>query len=181
MTHSNVLTLEQPLHLSSGRSWLVEGAFIGTTVLLPIVAHALGLSVLVALPMFWGVMLAGVVYGWPGGLVAALLSPSVNFLLTGMPVLAILPVMTLELLAYGTIPALLRDRVGRGGLFLSTAIGVVVGRLLLFLGFVLFIGDLAAVPQWAGARVLPGIPAQLVQIAAVPILGSMIVRAIRRD
>lgn len=181
MTNNAILTIERPLSLRNGLAWLVQAVFLGTTILLPIAAHAFGWSVFVALPMFWGVMLAGVVYGWQGGLAIALLSPIVNYFLTGMPVLSILPLMTVELVAYGTLPSLLRDRVFRGNLFISTAVAIVIGRVLIMAGFVLFLGGIAGLPQWATARLLPGVPTQLVQIFGVPIAGSMLIRGIRKD
>jgi hypothetical protein len=57
------------------------------------------------------VILAGAYkFGWKTGLLAALLSPTVNHLLTGMPAWSILPVMTMKLAVLALVAGLVAQR-----------------------------------------------------------------------
>jgi hypothetical protein len=53
------------------------------------------------------VILAGAYkFGWKTGLLAAVLSPLVNHLITGMPAMAVMPVMTLKLVVLALVAGL---------------------------------------------------------------------------
>lgn len=179
MNNTLILRNERPLKLQGLSAWFLEIAFIATTILLPIAAHMLGWPVFIALPMFWGVMLSGVVFGWKAGLLVGALSPGLNFLLTGMPIAPLVPIMTVELAIYGALPSLLRDRLFRGNLYLGMAGAMVAGRLFLLGGFMAFLGGPQGVPGWFSGQFLPGIPVQLLQIVLVPVIGAAIIRARR--
>lgn len=186
--YSNVIVGTQPVPLTGVQNWAVHAAMVGSTILLPMVAHSFGWPVLSLLPMFWGVLLAGIVYGWSGGLLAAIAAPLLNNAFTGMPVPAILPAMIVELIAYGTIPALLtRPRIGattRDKRFsiptpLALIVALVVGRLTLVLIWSFTVGSVAGIERFATTRLIPGIPVQLLQVILVPIIAEMIKKALR--
>lgn len=63
----------------------------------------------ILLPMHLPVMLVGALAGPVAGMAAGLLSPLVSFALTGMPALAALPFMCIELLTYGLIAGALSE------------------------------------------------------------------------
>ena len=57
------------------------------------------------------VILAGAYkFGWKTGLLAALLSPTVNHLITGMPAMEVLPVMTMKLAVLALVAGLAAQR-----------------------------------------------------------------------
>lgn len=188
--YSNVIVGTQPVPLTGVRNWTVHAAMVGSTILLPMVAHSFGWPVLSLLPMFWGVLLAGLVYGWTGGLLAAIAAPLMNNALTGMPILPILPAMIVELIAYGTIPALLA-RAGsdttqgekRSSIPTPFAllVALVVGRVALVVVWSLTVGSVAGIGRFAAMRLMPGIPVQLLQVVLVPVIAEMIKTALRPD
>lgn len=59
------------------------------------------------LPMHLPILLVGLLAGPWAGLVAGLLAPAVSFALSGMPVLASLPFMMIEVMGYGLFAGLL--------------------------------------------------------------------------
>ena len=71
-----------------------------------------------------------------------LLAPGVSFAITGFPVAAVLPAMTVELAVYGLLTGLLVDRT-RLGRFASVALALVAGRLV-FIAAAVLTGYLSA-------------------------------------
>lgn len=97
------------------RKALMTAVMVGVAVILPQVCHLLGGQLglgsqlgEVLLPMHLPVMLAGLLWGPYVGLACGMLSPVVSFALTGMPGVALLPFMTVELAVYGLVAGLLR-------------------------------------------------------------------------
>lgn len=181
MTTATIIRSERPAAFVGVPAVLVETVFVAATVLMPIAAHTFGWPVFVVLPMFWGVMLSGVVFGWKVGLVVGAVSPVLNFVLTGMPVAPLVPIMTVELAVYGALPALLAQKVFRGNLYPGMAISMIVGRLVVLAGFIMFLGGSEGLPGWLSMQFLPGLPMQAAQVLLVPVIGGMIIRALRRD
>lgn len=60
------------------------------------------------LPMHFPIMLVGLLAGPYAGAIAGLLGPACSFVLSGMPMVAVLPFMMVELCAYGISAGLLR-------------------------------------------------------------------------
>ena len=82
------------------------------TVLFPFLIHALPLSVAapigaILVPMFYAPLLALFLFHPVVGLVAALLDPWLNYVLLGQPAVAIVPVLTFELLVFSLVTLLL--------------------------------------------------------------------------
>lgn len=71
------------------------------------------------LPMHLPIIFVGLIAGPAVGAIAGAAAPLVSFLLSGMPMLAMLPLMMVELCAYGTVAGLLRGiklpSLGEGG------------------------------------------------------------------
>ena len=61
------------------------------------------------LPMHLPIIFVGLIAGPAVGAIAGAAAPLVSFLLSGMPMLAMLPLMMIELCAYGLIAGLLRS------------------------------------------------------------------------
>ncbi len=181
MTMATIVRSERPLSFAGARAFLLEGIFIAATVAAPLAAHALGWPVFRVLPMFWGVMLAGAVYGWKAGLIAGLTAPVLNHLLTGMPALPMVPLMAIELALYGALPAILASKALRGNLYLAMAVAGVAGRMVIVGGFLLFLGGSSALPGFLASSVIPGVPMQIVQVLTVPVIAGAIVRSAGRS
>ena len=152
-----------------------EAAFILLTVvgavLLPQIFHAAGVLLGVGgklgqifLPMYLPVLIIGFYRGPVSGAIAGLLAPLVSFAITEMPTAALLPFITLELIATGAIagalsnakyPAVLR--------VLSVQVAAKAVRLVaLALSLYITSGTLSASALFAGiVASLPGIILQL--------------------
>jgi hypothetical protein len=163
------------------RALLFQALLICAAVVLPAVAHLSGAPVRILLPMHWPVLLAGLVYGWRGGGAVGLLAPGVSFAITGFPVAAVLPAMTVELAVYGLLTGLLVDRT-RLGRFVSVALALAAGRLA-FIAVAILTGYLATgFTDYLWAALVPGLPVAVAQVVALPPLArSWVTREERRD
>ena len=97
------------------RKALLTSLTVSIAVILPQICHLLGGQLGLGsqlgemlLPMHLPVMLAGMLWGPWAGFACGLISPIVSFALTGMPGVALLPFMTVELAVYGLSAGLLR-------------------------------------------------------------------------
>lgn len=155
-----------------------EGVFIACALFLPALFHWLSLPALIFLPMFWTVMLAGLVYGWVAGAVAGLASPLISFLISGMPPLFVLPAMTVEVALYGLVIGLLRQRAGLNSV-VSIFAAILVGRVAL-VSLLLFTTSMpfAAIIE---ARIVPGLIGQGLQLILLPAIAAALSRALKDD
>ena len=79
------------------KTYLWAMVFVACNLVLPQVFHLIPQGGIIFSPLSLVILAGAYKLGWKTGLLAALLSPLVNHLLTGMPVMAVLPVMTLKL------------------------------------------------------------------------------------
>ncbi|MBP1662931.1 MAG: hypothetical protein H6Q19_71 [Bacteroidetes bacterium] len=79
------------LKLSNARTYLFAVLFIAGNLLLPQLAHLIPGGGLIFLPIYFFTLIGAYKYGINVGLLTAVLSPLVNSMLFGMPVLAVLP------------------------------------------------------------------------------------------
>ncbi len=136
---------------------------------LPAAFHRLGLPVRLLLPMHWPVLLAGLVYGWRSGALVGAACPALSFALSGWPLPAVLPAMTLELVIYGAVAGALRERAGWNR-FAATAAAILAGRAI-FLATAIATGWTGPdIPRYLGTAMAPGLAAALLQIALLPLL-----------
>ena len=75
------------------------------------------------LPMHLPIIFVGLIAGPAAGAIAGAAAPLASFLLSGMPMLAMLPLMMVELFAYGLVAGLLRE------VKLPSLVKVVIGQL----------------------------------------------------
>ena len=155
---TEAITTNAVLPWAGWRPWAAQAGFISAALLLPTVCHLTGWPVRWLLPMHWPIILAGLVYGWRGGLAVGLLAPLSNYLLTGYPLPIKLLPMTMELAIYGGLTGWLRERGWSS--YLATATALVAGRVA-FLTVILSFGATDGLGFWqfAGAAMLPGLAA----------------------
>jgi len=99
--------------------------FLALALLLPMITHRLGLNFRIAQPMHWMILFAGLTYGPISGLLMGISVPVASFLISGMPLPVMLPLMIPELAVYGLVAGLLKRRVTSFG---SLAIALIAGR-----------------------------------------------------
>lgn len=146
-----------------------QTALVALAIALPSLAHLSGLPVRQLLPMHWPVIIAGLVYGWRGGLLVGLVSPGLSFLISSMPYPPMIAPMTIELACYGAVAGLCREQFKLSG-FVSTAIALIAGRIA-FLAIVFSAGSVSqSFVPYLQAAMLPGLIAAAVQIIALPFI-----------
>ena len=79
--------------LRTAKSYFFASAFISGNLLLPQLAHLVPNGGFMFLPIYFFTLIAAYKYGIKVGLMTAILSPLINSLLFGMPLLALLPVI----------------------------------------------------------------------------------------
>ena len=175
------------------RSYLLTLIFVLCDMLVPRLFHQFHLAGPTFLPMHIFILMAGLMFGWRAGLIVGLFTPLASYVVSGMPMLHILPQTAVELAVYGFASGILREKhnlrviwsllgamaAGRIALGLATMlIYLVVGQSESFLG-----------PEanpfmvvWTVVRQgWPGIVIQLVLIPVVIWLTSGLLRAAKRD
>jgi len=140
--------------------------FVVLAVALPQLVHLTGGSDLgrTLLPMQLPVIMCGLILGGFYGFFAGTSAALVSFLLTGMPNVTILPIIALEISAYGFVAGLLNSR--KINVFLTLATALFVGRLLVFWYTVLFTPMKSYVFDAAAAGYI-GI---IIQIVLIPVI-----------
>lgn len=116
------------------------------------------------LPMPFFVLAAGLLLGWRAGLATGLFSPIISFLLSGMPMLAILPIITVQLSVYGFLAGMLKEKYNG---FLSVAGAIVFGLILTGVAVLIFSKMNAAAHIMNAVR--DGWPGIAIQLVALPL------------
>ena len=112
--------------LSLGTKTAATLLAIVAAVVLPQLFHVSGQGTMLGvafLPMHLPIIFVGLIAGPAVGAIAGAAAPLVSFLLSGMPMLAMLPLMMVELCAYGLVAGLLR------GIKLPSLAKVVIAQL----------------------------------------------------
>ena len=90
------------------RTWMFTILFIAGNLLLPQLCHFIPNGGLIVLPIYFFTLIAAYKFGLKVGLLTAVLSPLVNSLLFGMPIVAMLPIILVKsvlLAVFATIVA----------------------------------------------------------------------------
>ena len=160
-------------------SYALIAVFVLLSVLTPWVFHQFHLAGATYLPMHIFIMVAALAFGWQLGLIAGLLSPLTSYVISGMPLLNILPQVTIELAAYGLLAGVLHQKFNLRIIWslLGSMLG---GRLVLLLTIMVtyFISGETYSPL--GLETTPflsvwhtikqGLPGILLQLALIPLV-----------
>ena len=162
------------LKFSDARLYVFASAFIALDVLVPWACHHVHpLAGLTFLPMHIFVILAGLLFGWRAGLLVGLFTPLISFGISGMPVLAILPRITVELSAYGLAAGFLRGKLNLRIIWALLG-AMVIGRLALGLAVLLFSWGEANPLLYVWSVMEQGWPGMLIQIIIIPPLARIL-------
>lgn len=143
---------------------------------LPMAFHAIPNAGATFCPMHIPVFLCGLACGWPWGFVCGLVGPLISGLTTGMPAAAILPVMTVELSAYGLISGLLmhfvRTQSVYADIFASMIPAIITGRIFagLSAAFVFGSQSITSVSAWLTTYFVTNLPGTAIQLVLLPLL-----------
>jgi len=146
---------------------------VSLCVVLPMAFHVIPDAGSIFCPMHIPVLICGLVCGWEYGILCGTLGPVLSCILTGMPPMAYLPPMMIELAAYGMITGVL-FRVIKSGriyvdLYVSLAIAMVVGRVIAGIAKALiFAPGEITVAVWATTHFVIAFPGIIIQLMFVP-------------
>ena len=148
--------------------------FVAMDVAIPWLCHYIHpLAGPIFLPMFFFILLAGLLFGWRAGLLVGILTPLVSYGISGMPFLERLPIIVIEASFYGLSAGLFRERF-KLNVFWSLLGAVVVGRLTSALALLImhWSGDSnSPVLVWQAIKQgWPGIAIQLVFLPTISIV-----------
>ena len=94
------------LNYDEVKTYLWAAIFVVCNLVLPQVFHLIPQGGIIFSPLSLVILVGAYKFGWKTGLLAALASPLVNHLLTGMPAWEVLPVMTMKLAVLALVAGL---------------------------------------------------------------------------
>ena len=94
------------LNYDEVKTYLWAAIFVVCNLVLPQVFHLIPQGGIIFSPLSLVILVDAYKFGWKTGLLAALASPLVNHLLTGMPTWEVLPVMTMKLAVLALVAGL---------------------------------------------------------------------------
>ena len=94
------------LNFDEAKTYLWATVFVACNLVLPQVFHLIPQGGVIFSPLSLVILVGAYKFGWKTGLLAALLSPVVNHLLTGMPAAEVMPVMALKLAVLAIVAGL---------------------------------------------------------------------------
>ncbi|MBQ4391732.1 MAG: ECF transporter S component [Prevotella sp.] len=92
------------------KTYLWALVFVACNLVLPQVFHLIPQGGVMFSPLSLVILAGAYKFGWKTGLLAAVLSPLVNHLLTGLPAMEVLAVMTLKLAVLAVVAGLVAQR-----------------------------------------------------------------------
>lgn len=170
--------------LSNRKAKYIVGTILlsGIGIALPRIFHILAGSSAGAtfLPMHIAVLIAALTFGALSASVVAGSSVIVSYLLTGMPALARMPYMLIELVIYAILLSILNKKFNS---YISLIATIILGRVL-YAG-VLFVAINVLGFQTYGISVIQsiqaGLPGIAIQLACVPFIAKAIKKGIKLD
>ena len=152
---------------------IITAVCLALCVVLPQAFHAIPNAGSVYLPMHIPVLLCGLICGWPFGLLCGLAGPALSTLFTGMPPVAVLPVMIIELAVYGLVSglimSLIRTRKTYVDLYISLIIAMMTGRIVAGLARAfIFARGATTMATWAASYFVTSLPGIIIQLVLIP-------------
>jgi hypothetical protein len=142
------------LNYDEAKTYLWAMVFVACNLVLPQLFHLIPQGGVMFSPLSLVILAGAYKLGWKTGLLAALLSPLVNHVLTGMPAIAVLPVMTMKLAVLAIVAGMAAQHFKKvslpliiGVVIVSKAIGC-LGELIISGGIDATIADFAI--GWPG-------------------------------
>ena len=156
------------------RTLTTTGLLLAVGLLLPMVFHSLfgAEGGKTFLPMHYAVLLGGLLLGPVAGAFLGVTTPVLSTLLTGMPPVAILPPMVVELAVYGLVAGFAHRHWKLTPLW-SLLLAMAAGRIALGLAVALLgpsIGLKAEPVAYVWTSIVSGLPGIAVQIVVIPLL-----------
>ena len=159
--------------MTATKKSIITAVCIALCVVLPLAFHAIPQGGSIYCPMHIPVLLCGLVCGWPFGLLCGAAGPALSAAMTGMPPVAYLPSMIVELAVYGAISGLMMNAAKTGklypDLYISLVAAMLCGRVVGGLAnAVIFSRGDYSMAAWATGYFVTGLPGIIIQLALIP-------------
>ena len=148
---------------------------IALGVVLPRAFHAIPNAGSVMLPMHIPVLLCGLICSWQYGLACGILTPVLSHLITGMPPMAYLPPMIVELAVYGLLAGILVHVIKTKNFLLNTyaslLIAMIGGRICYgIVNALIFRAGKYSMQIWLTSGFVTALPGIVIQLVIIPAL-----------
>lgn len=168
--------------MSTVKKSIITAVCIALCVVLPMAFHAIPNAGSVYLPMHIPVLLCGLICGWQYGLLCGLVGPALSTLFTGMPPVAYLPPMMVEIAVYGTLCGLLMKTVKTkniyADLYISLIIAMLGGRIIGGVARALiFARGSYSMAIWGTSYFATGLPGIIIQAVLIPSIVFALMKA----
>lgn len=159
--------------LSVVKKSIITAVCIALCYVVPLLFHGVQNAGRVFLPMHLPVFLCGLICGWQYGLLCGLAGPALSSVLSGMPPVAILPSMMLELAVYGCISGLMmrfvRTKNTYADLYISLIAALLCGRVVAgLMQALIFAQGAYSMTAWVTSYVVTSWPGTLIQLVLLP-------------
>jgi len=131
------------LDFDQAKTYFWAIVFVACNLMLPQLFHLIPQGGIIFSPLSLVILAGAYKFGWKTGLMAAVLSPLVNHLLTGQPVWSVLSVMTLKLAVLALVAGLTAQYFRKVDLLLIVGV-VLVSKAVSCLGELLIAGNIDA-------------------------------------
>ncbi len=161
--------------MTTTKKSVLTAVFIALCVVLPMAFHSIQNAGSIFLPMHIPVLLCGLICGWQYGFITGIVGPVLSSLFTGMPPMAYLPSMIVELSVYGLVTGLMMKFVHTknlyADLYISLISALITGRIVAGIARALiFARGSYSMAAWATSYFVTGLPGIIIQLAIIPTL-----------
>ena len=159
--------------MSNVKKSIITAVCIALCYVIPLMFHGIQNAGSIFCPMHIPVFICGLICGWQYGLLCGIAGPALSSALSGMPPVAILPSMMVELAAYGTAAGLMmklvRTKSTYADLYISLIVAIVCGRVLAGLAKALiFARGSYSISAWIAGSVVTSWPGTVIQLVFIP-------------
>lgn len=159
--------------MSNVKKSIITAVCIALCYVIPLMFHGIQNAGNIFCPMHIPVFICGLICGWQYGLLCGIAGPALSSALSGMPPVAILPSMMVELAAYGTAAGLMmklvRTKSTYADLYISLIVAIVCGRVLAGLAKALiFARGSYSMSAWIAGSVVTSWPGTAIQLVFIP-------------
>ena len=159
--------------MSNVKKSIITAVCIALCYVIPLMFHGIQNAGNIFCPMHIPVFICGLICGWQYGLLCGIAGPALSSALSGMPPVAVLPSMMVELAAYGTAAGLMmklvRTKSTYADLYISLIVAIVCGRVLAGLAKALiFARGSYSMSAWIAGSVVTSWPGTIIQLVFIP-------------
>jgi len=162
--------------MAKTRRYVITAMCITLCCVVPMVLHFIPWAGSTVMPMHVPVLLAGLILGWYFGLLTGLFGPLLSSFTTGMPLMAYVPHMMVELAVYGAVAGFLirfmRTKNLYANIYASLIPAMILGRIaggvVRMIFFAPALADTTIIAWWLSSYFITSIPGIVIQLILIP-------------